>query len=414
MKRVLVIAYFFPPDASSGTFRTLKFVKYLQQFGWECVVVSVDPKYEPLEPKDETLLRQIPASAVVIRTRAWSRSKLARGLWKRIGFPDRYLGWFPFALWHGWRAVKKYRPDVVYTTAPPFTGSLAGYVLSKLTGKPLVSDFRDPWVGDHYIRNYSPMRLRWARWLERTTFARSARVINISEGLSSRARERAPQLPGERFAVITNGFDPDDFDKLPARVANGEFRITYTGCFYPPAREPRCFLQAMAWLAQNHPGEFGEMRAYFVGEPGWRDANAAWVDELKLGEHARFLPFQPHHEAVRLLGESDVLLLLGSVRKTDTGTLTGKLMEYLAAGRPIFALAHEGELAQVVRESGIGVVANPERVEDIGVKLFQLYREIRAGRFPRTANAEVVARFDRRELTRRLAAILDDATGMSN
>ncbi len=416
VKRALIIAFFFPPDASSGTFRTLKFVKYLEQFGWQCVVLSVDPKHEPLEPKDDTLLKQVPASAVVMRTFALSPLKaptrLLRGALKWLSFPDRYVGWFPFALWRGWRAMRKYRPDVIYTTAPPVTGSLVGLALSALTGTPLVSDFRDPWVGDHYIRNYSPTRLHMARWLERKTFTRSAKVINISEGLSAKARERTPELPAERFAVITNGFDPDDFVALPARVPNGEFRVTYAGCFYPPAREPRCFLQAMAWLSKHHAEEFRSISAHFVGEPGWRDANAAWLEELKLGEHVRFLPFQPHHEAVRLLGESDALLLLGSIRKTDTGTLTGKLMEYLAAARPILALAHEGELAQVVRESGVGVVANPESAEDIGEKLLRMHRDIRAGRFARTTNADVVARFDRRELTRRLAGILDTAVSV--
>jgi len=139
LKRALVIAYFFPPDASVGTLRTVQYVKYLEQFGWECVVVSADPQCEPLEPKDESLLAQLPKSAVVIRTYAWTplamlkrrrkpavatgeagvpgkRSfvkRVARFLLSCLMFPDRYSGWYPFALVRGLGAMRKYKIDVI-------------------------------------------------------------------------------------------------------------------------------------------------------------------------------------------------------------------------------------------------------------------------------------------------------------
>ena len=78
-KNVLIIAYHFPPTASSGTFRTLKFVKYLPQFGWNPIVLTVDSKHEPLEPMDLALLQKVPEGVRVIRTYAWLPLKLLRG-----------------------------------------------------------------------------------------------------------------------------------------------------------------------------------------------------------------------------------------------------------------------------------------------------------------------------------------------
>lgn len=416
MNRALVIAYHFPPDSSIGTYRTLKFVKYLREYGWECVVVTVNPKYEPLEPKDQELLNEVPPTTVVLRTGSISplqaSSRLVRGILKWLSFPDRQGGWFPFALWNAWRAVQQYRPAVIYTTAPPFTGSLVGLALTYLTKIPLISDFRDPWVGDHYVRRYSPWRQRLVRWLEHRIFLRSARVINVSDVLSARAWERARELPPDRFVVINNGFDPDDFQPVPAYNRGSEFRITYTGTFYPGTREPRAFLNAMAWVARHHPEEFRDLIVTFVGDTEWADRNAAWLAELGLGEHIRFLPFQPHRVATRLLGESDLLLLFGSFQKTDQGTLTGKLMEYLAAGRPILALSYEGELSQVVRESGIGCVVAPDNPEAIAAVLVEMMRSIQAGRFSTEPNVDLLRRFDRRTLTGQLAAVFDAATVM--
>jgi len=303
--------------------------------------------------------------------------------------------------------------DVIYTSAPPFASSLVGATVARLTGKPLVSDFRDPWGSNTYHDGQSPLMNRLSLGLERTTFRASRRVINISADLDAKARDRAPAGMRDRFVVIPNGYDPEDFPQPPPRDHGNEFRITYTGCFYAGSREPFHFLRALALLRDRQPAAFEAVRAHFVGEPGWADEHHAWLSELNLRGHAAFHPFLPHREAVNFLYDSDVLLMLGSVKAADTGSLPAKIFEYLAVGKPILALVHDGESARFVRESGIGVVANPEKPDEIASAVTELFEVIRSGRFGSRVNRELLDRHDRRTLTRQLATVFE-AVGSGN
>ena len=444
-RRVLVIAYHFPPNASSGTFRTLKFVKYLPQFGWIPVVLTVDPRHEQIEPMDPALVQQVPEGVPVIRTYAWSpakfrkkrtdtapntqsagnvsanktsqpswRKRLTTVILKLIKFPDRCSGWYPFAVWNGWLAIRRYKIDMIFSSGPPFTGTLVGLTLKLLTGKPLVSDFRDPWGEKTYGRGEDNLPLsrqaRWAQALKQKIFANSKCIINVSTDLTAKGQASVSRDLQSKFVTIYNGFDPNDFPLLPPRASDGKFRIVYTGCFYAGMREPRQFLLAMQKLADRHPQEFEQIEVWFVGAMAWIEANAAWCASLGLGEHAQFKPFVPHNESLKLLGESDLLLTIGSMKKADTGNLPAKIFEYAATSRPIIALVHEGESAQFIRGYGIGRLADPEDPEAIATTLLEMYREIRAGTFPTEPNVAFLRQYDRRELTRQLAEAFDTVT----
>lgn len=450
-KNVLVIAYHFPPDASSGTFRTLKFVKYLPQWGWNPIVLTVDPRHEPLEPMDPALVQQVPSGVKVIRTFAWSfwdlfigrrTGKPASGIHKLVGckirqggafeklklwmrslllrtlFPDRCNGWYFFAVWAGWWAIRRHHVDVLYSSAPPYTGTLVGLTLSKLTGKPLVSDFRDPWAVNTYRQNREGQSIArqelWAQALERKVFMRSACVINISAELSSKAKNTVPESLRGKFATIHNGFDRDDFKTDSKSVAGDRFRVVYAGTFYEGSREPRNYLLALRLLADRHPKEFERIYTRFVGGMEWAEENAAWCNTLNLGEHVQFSAFLPHRENLKVLAEADLLLMIGSVKKSDTGTLPAKLFEYAASGRPILALVHEGESARFVRGYGLGRIANPEDPESIAAVLLATVKEIRDGTFPTEPDIEFLRRYDRRELTRQLAEVFDSVVCSRN
>jgi glycosyltransferase involved in cell wall biosynthesis len=434
-KTVLIFAYYFAPLGSSGTFRTLKFVKYLRDLGWDAVVVSVRPECENLEPQDESLLNEVPAETVVIRTSRWQPVRILAGRLRRFrsakpaaGRPtaptvasrrgwrtvtNNYLralgrsGWYPFAVLAGLKAVRRHRIDVIYSSGPPFSGSMAGLTLKYLTGKPLVSDFRDPWVGNPYHESRPVLAERIATFLERRTLKSSDRVINVSEDLQARAKARVDARFHDRFVTIPNGFDPDDFSADFDPRSGSELVITYTGSFYAGSREPSHFLEALSRLRTRDRVLFDAIRVQFVGEPGWMELHREWLDSLNVMDRVSFLPFVPHREAMTLLHDSDVLLMLGSIKASDTGTMPAKLFEYLAAGRPILALVHEGESARFVRASGIGVVANPERPDEIADALVELARQLRSGQFTSSINRPLLERHNRRQLAIELAALLD-------
>jgi glycosyltransferase involved in cell wall biosynthesis len=415
-KTILVIACHFPPNASSGTFRTLKFVKYLPSHGWSPVVLTMDPRHEPVEPMDSALCCQIPAGVPVIRTYAWVPSgPRAFAAMKAIAFPDPRCGWFPFAVVAGWRAIRRHHVDVIYTSGPPFTGTLVGLTLSRLTGKPLVSDFRDPWGSQTYGRQElghpQSWRERLAQTLQRKTWEQSSCVINVSSDLTARARDAVPSDVRSRFVTIFNGFDPDDFSFLPPRPADGKVRIIHSGTLYEGMREPRQFLMALRIMADRCPAELGAVEAWFIGDKLWLKSNANWYEGLGLGNHVCFKSFVPHQESLKLLRESDILLMIGSVKAQDTGNIPAKLFEYAATRRPILSLVHEGESAEFTRGYGMGRVANPEDPEEIARVLLAMLRDVRAGTFPSAPNGDFLRRYDRRELTLQLAEVLDAVAG---
>ena len=93
---------------------------------------------------------------------------------------------------------------------------------------------------------------------------------------------------------------------------------------------------------------------------------------------------------------------------------SGKIFEYLAAERPVLCVTRPDNLAaQLVAEWDAGVAAAPSDVAAIAAALRSLYARWEAGdAAPRRAarRERVLARYSRRELTRQLAGVLDDAT----
>ena len=150
MKKAIMISYRFPPFAGSGVFKTLKFVKYLRNFGWEPVVISA--KSSKFAPIDKTLLEEVPDKIKVFRTYS-IESKVYRYLPEIVGIngkwyqtPDAFIGWLPSALFKAQEVVKNEKPNVIYSTSPPITSHLIAMLLKKKTGLPWVADFRDPWT----------------------------------------------------------------------------------------------------------------------------------------------------------------------------------------------------------------------------------------------------------------------------
>ena len=82
MRRVLFIAYLFPPVANSGTRRSLAFANHLPDLGWEPLVLTCDP--EPRAPLDAELLAEVRPGTHIERVPLQSRLQARR-----------WAGWLP-------------------------------------------------------------------------------------------------------------------------------------------------------------------------------------------------------------------------------------------------------------------------------------------------------------------------------
>ncbi|MBP1654227.1 MAG: glycosyl transferase family 1 [Bacteroidetes bacterium] len=417
-RRVLVIAYYFPPMGLSGVQRTAKFVKYLPAFGWHPTVLTVEPT--GYIARDESLLEEFDRSAVTVaRTPAAGPGRVfanrevvklpserMRKLLSRVSdtffIPDNKIGWKRRAVARALELHGETPFDLIFTTAPPFTDFMIGAEVKEAIGKPLVFDYRDPWVDYPFKFYLTPFHRMRHSYLEAQALRASSHVIATSRRVKELLIKRYRFLSFHDVDIISQGFDPADFPASPgpARVARpgGKMRITYAGIFWED-RIPDHFLQALHDLFQERPKLRGRIEAMFVGT--FRDENHRLVSKLGLQDAVVVREYLPHRECVEVLRSSDVLW---AVAGDDLGT-PGKLYEYIGARKPILALLPEGFLRQTVQEAG-GTVVGHTDVPAIKAALAGFFDcfEKHALSAP---DEEVVRKYDRRVLTGNLVKLFE-------
>jgi glycosyltransferase involved in cell wall biosynthesis len=219
--------------------------------------------------------------------------------------------------------------------------------------------------------------------------ARSADAITcVSDAIADEARRFEPR---GRVVTISNGCDFDDFAGLEY-VPGDRFRITHTGSFFGK-RDPRPFLTALERSGLD-------VQARFVGD--FRSVDKEWAQARGLADRIDLIPYAPRQQALELQRDSDVLLLLiPDAGGRGKGVLSGKVFEYLAAERPILALVPpDGAAAELIQETGAGVVAPPDDVDAIEAALRELHERFANGGL----EAPVIPPATRHRLSRRARA----------
>ena len=402
--RVLIVAYQFPPLGGGGVQRSVKFVKYLPESGWEPTVLTTAARLYHAE--DETLAADLPPGLRVLRAPELMLGRRVAGRARRAGvpyapylagWPDREAGWIPGAVRAGVRAVRELQPHALYSSAPPASTHMAALAIHRLTGVPWVADFRDPWANYAFHNGRPPGFAAADRTAERTV-TRHARQVVVSAEFA-RIEGTEPGDPKRTF--IPNGVDPDDVpDDLPG-PDGARFRLAFVGSLY---RSIDCapILAALRRLAERgviHPGEL-EFRV--VGNVGVPDLDAGSLDVVRTG-------YVNHSRAVREMAAADALVCY--VPSAAPQNTPGKIYEYLATGRPVLCVTAAANYAyRLVDELGAGACAEPHEHHRIEAAIEDMFLRWKAGPLaPTGARGPVLARFSRPGLTRRLAAVLDSA-----
>ena len=122
--------------------------------------------------------------------------------------------------------------------------------------------------------------------------------------------------------------------------------------------------------------------ARFLGD--FRSSDREWADGLGLGDRLELIPYAPRATSLALQRDSDVLLLLiPDAGGRGKGVLSGKVFEYLAAGRPILAaVPPDGAAAELIQETGAGIVVAPDDVDGLRDALLELNRRFTSGGLP--------------------------------
>lgn len=413
MKKVMVIAYHYPPLGGGGVFRTLKFTKYLPEFGYQPHVLTVkNPMYRT---KDPTLINEIPPKAEVHRTfslenRIFRIPRLLKINLKWFYMPDENIGWLPTAILAGARFIKKENISVIFATSPVYTSLLIGYFLKKKTKKPLVADFRDPWTDNAFIKYPTKIHSAIERKIENMVLSQADYVTAATDTIKNRLIKRHPYLK-TRIATITNGFDQDDLKDLKIYHKTDRFRITFAGSIYG-LLTAKPFLRAMKELIIENSEVKEKMEAVFVGNYG--KETAFLVDEFGLEENVKLVNYVPHKECLEIMVNSQALLLLITTKSSEgEGILTGKIFEYLAARKPILAIVPpNGEAAKMIKSLGAGTVVSPWDFPLIKKTLAKFYEKWTKGETFSTEGD--IGKYSRKSLTQQLAQIFDNVSRVGN
>lgn len=440
MKRILLVTYGFPPVSRVQSQGAAKLARGLAELGWETHVLTVaDP---PTYLLDESLTATLPDTIVTHATYSLEPTRLLQGIRKAMRrrrratpgddrppsaatlaarsytslpqgavrvlralfFPEEKIGWAPFAVAEARRLHRQTPFDVVLSTGPPYTSHIIARRFARRAGVPWFAVLMDPIVGCYAFPPPTPVHSWLFRRLERSV-AHSAAGVAIATpqwrdeflGRNPQARERAIPFP--------NSFDPALFEG-PSPAPHDGFVVAYVGTFQLSIR-PDDLLNTVSTLLDD-PEIAPDIRVRFVS-PLDPDTDAAITGRHLEGRVER-TGLVSHAEAVREMRGADVLVLILGSDEASRGILTGKLPEYLAAGKPILAIAPEGVATATIRRAGAGTSVAPGDIAGVERALREMHARWRSGEVT-SPDPAVVAEFDRTRVIAELDAALRTAAG---
>jgi hypothetical protein len=409
-RRVLMIAYHFPPvRGSSGVQRTLRFARDLPGFGWEPAVLSVSPRAYPTVGDD--LLNEIPEGLLVERAFALDAARhLAIGgrYPRRLAMPDRWATWWPAGVARGLKMIRRFRPDVIWSTFPIATAHLIGLTLHRLTGLPWVADFRDPMGQSDYPAD--PAVRRIYRRIEAATVTRCDRVVFTAPTALRRCAERYPEMPDDHWVLIENGYDEARFRAVESEAGTpgrgGPLRLLHSGLLYPDERDPSHLFRALSDLVEEGALRRDEVRIVLRASGNERTFRAL-ADRHGLNGQVELAPVVGYGDALKEMLEADGLLLLQDARFDKR--IPAKLYEYFRARRPILGLVHPGgDTANAMRDAGVNTVAPIDSVSELKPALLDFTRRIRSGDAPLPRESSIT-RATREARAGQLAEVMEAA-----
>jgi len=424
-KKVLLLTYYFPPCAFGFSIRALNFAKYLPENGYEPVVLTVqEDYYKDYSARDNSQTEGITGGLTIHRTPSLEpKTKLKPGLvsgnaankpnlkhkllhWveRNLMIPDVQILWLPYALRQGIRLLKGDDIPVILAVGPPFSAFIAAYLLKVITGRKLVLDFKDMWIGREHHEDKSWANKHLSRWWEKRVVKAADWVILNTDYSLAQFQRRYPGY-AHKFSVIPNGYDPK-IEKLiadiqPERDRRNIFHVAHTGTI-DTDRNPGAFIQAVAELTRQHPGLPQCLKVTFIGKvhPEYHQL----VSVLGLDRIFEFKGYLSYDDNIRLLAQADLLLLLPTHDSPDA--IPGKVYEYFALRKPILALAEDGAAKTLLASLKAATIEDPKDKDAIKQTFWQLYQQFVQGKL--SPPQIPLERFNRRNQTQQLAEVIDN------
>jgi glycosyltransferase involved in cell wall biosynthesis len=381
----------------AGGTRSYEMARRLVKRGHEVHVITGDPAADRARISTE--------SGIVVH---WlpvpydNAMSYRRRLWSFLGF-----------VWRSAAAAGHLRHDLVFATSTPLTVAIPGAYAALRRRVPMVLEVRDVWpelpIAMGALR--SPVS-RWAaHQLEAWAYRRSAHVIALSPGMAASIRRRFPRVP---VTVVPNSSDRALF--ADADAAGAALRratpwlqdrplVLYAGTL-GRANGVDYLVRMAARLAGTDP----EVRIAILGDGGMRDEVRSLATGLGVLDQNLFMPGAvAKAEVVAYFGACD-LAASTLIDLPEMGNSSpNKVFDAFAAGRPV-AINYGGWIADLLTETGAGLVLPPGDPEDAAAAVATFLRDSAAVTAARAAASELARdRFDRDLLFRDFERVLTGA-----
>lgn len=446
-KKVLFIAYHFPPIGGSGVQRSLKYVKYLPSYNCEPIVVTVKNGHN--FAYDFSMLDEIPENTKIYRSNSgeklWLRKaientnknlvkvkgllskfkegrdsieicnepqtesiqketikdKVFRYLEYNYYVPDTKIRWFKHAIKDiKNRVLKENDIDVIYSTSSPYTDHLIALEIKKITNKPWIADFRDPWIGnDAIMSRYSVERIKKEEKMERDIIELADKVINVTEPITEMYKKRYPEFI-DKFVTITNGFDKNDGEDVEV-VKSDTFKISYTGLL-GESRNPITLINVLSDLCSENEqfkkDLYLEFTGYVDSDVEKEMMNSSIRDNIKINGYV------DHKEAVSIMKNSCINLMVLPDDEESKGVYTGKIFDYIMANRPILGIMpRDGVAAELINNCNVGLGAGHKEYDSIRDFVLEVYNKFKNNESLDTDGVNKCIQFDRKSLSKQLS-----------
>ena len=379
MKKVLMITYYWPPAGGPGVQRVLKFAKYLPQFGWKPIILTVQNGEYPAY--DESLFDDIPPECKVYRTPSiepfamykrftgmkedeaipvaaltekkigWKK-KLAHWIRLNLFIPDAKIGWIPFAVKAGKHIIKNEKPDVIFSSSPPPTVHLIAKSLARWSGIKWIADFRDPWTKIYHYDSLK--RFYLSKYFDEKFEAAVLRKTNITITVSSSIAELLNHKKNctQSIRIIPNGFDEQEIPEYKQNLSLNKFTLAYAGKIN--SQQNPCNLWKILGELTSEDNDFCKnFQILLMG-----NFDSVILNEIRnngIDKKLFLAGYVSHKETLENLSGSNILLLLIPNTSRNKGILPGKLFEYLAIGKFILGIGPKnGEVAEILNQTNSG------------------------------------------------------------
>jgi len=366
-KTILMIAFDFPPSNAASVQRTLKFFEYLNELGWTTIILTAKPHAYPLV--DDSFNLDLKENQFVYRATALDVHKHLSIKGKHISWmktPDRWGTWIPFAISLGKKIIKKHQPDIIWSTFPTPSANIIASKLAKYSNKPWVADYRDP---APYIHTTN------GKWLDKVhkkiddlTFKQASKLIFATD--ASKKLYESHYTCHEKFSVIENGYDENNFIKAKALETNhpnifnsNKFSLYYAGGLYPNGRDPVPIFKAIASLKAQKFITDDNFELIFQGA-GDGIAFKDTLAELNVKNIISFIEPTSFLLALVNMTRANALLLIQDSRFNLQ--IPGKIFEYFRTGNPLLIKTDKnGATAKLASTSSQSyLVENEEEIEN--------------------------------------------------